>query len=93
MGIPLRATLSVTFRGYTTLEELIDDLKLESADQTKHHVVTRGESLSQIAWQELGDPAQWRVLANANSGVDIIEPEPGTILTIPPIDLFRAVSA
>jgi nucleoid-associated protein YgaU len=55
-------------------------------------VVTRGESLSQIAWQELGDPARWRDLADANRGVDIIEPEPGSILTIPPIDLFRAGS-
>jgi len=67
-GIPLRATLTITFRGYATLEEQIADLKLESADQTKQHVVVRGESLSQIAWQELGDPAQWRVLADANSG-------------------------
>jgi nucleoid-associated protein YgaU len=91
-GIPLRATLTITFRGYATLEEQIADLKLESADQTKQHVVVRGESLSQIAWQELGDPAQWRVLADANSGVDIIEPAVGTILKIPPIDLFRTGS-
>ena len=91
-GIPLRATLTMTFRGYATLEEQLADLKLESADQTKQHVVTRGESLSQIAGTELGDPAQWRVLADANTGVDIIEPEPGTILTIPPIGLFRAGS-
>ena len=82
----------MTFRGYATLEEQLADLKLESADQTKQHVVTRGESLSQIAGTELGDPAQWRVLADANTGVDIIEPEPGTILTIPPIGLFRAGS-
>jgi hypothetical protein len=91
-GTPLRATLTVTFRGYATLQEQIADLKLESADQTTQRVVSRRESLSQIAGEELGDPAKWRVLADANSGVDIIEPEPGTVLNIPPIDLFQAVS-
>jgi len=91
-GIPLRATLTVTFRGYATLEEQIADLKLESADQTKQRVVSRGESLSQIAGEEYGDPGQWRPLAGANPGVDVIEPEPGTMLTIPPIDIFRTVS-
>ena len=56
-------------------------------------MVTRGETLSQIAWEELGDPAQWPVLADANPGVDILEPEPGIILTIPPIELFRSGSS
>ena len=92
-GIPLRATLTMTFRGYATLKDQIAGLKLESADQTKQHIVTRGESLSQIAGEELGDPAQWRVLADTNKGVDVLEPEPGTILTIPPIDLFRPGSS
>jgi nucleoid-associated protein YgaU len=88
-GIPLRATLTMTFRRYVTLEEQIAGLKLQSADQTKLHVVTRGETLSQIAGAELGDPAQWRALADANPGVDILEPAPGLTLTIPPISIFR----
>ena len=92
-GIPLRATLTMTFRGYATLEEQIADLKLESADQTKQHVVTRGETLSQIAWEELGDPAQWRVLADANPGVDLLDPAPGTSITIPPIAIFGSGSS
>jgi contractile injection system tube protein len=91
-GIPLRATLTMTFRGYRTLEEMISGSKPESTDQTKQHVVTRGESLSQIAAEELGDPAQWRALADANPGVDIIEPAVGALLTIPPISLFQAGS-
>jgi hypothetical protein len=87
-GIPLRATLAMAFRRYVSLEDQIAGGKLESADQTKLHVVTSGESLSQIAGNELGDPAQWRALAGANPGVDILEPAPGTQLTIPPISLF-----
>ena len=87
-GIPLRATLTMTFRRYVTLEEQIAGLKLQSADQTKLHVVTRGETLSQIAAVELGDPAQWRAIADANPGVGIVDPEPNTQLTIPPISIF-----
>src|SRR5689334_10345434 len=34
-GIPLRATLSLSFREYKTLEEQLAELKLESADHTK----------------------------------------------------------
>ena len=87
-GIPLRATLTMAFRRYVSLEDQIAGSKLESADQTKLYVVTRGESLSQIAGGEFGDPAQWRAIADANPGVDILEPAPGTQLTIPPISLF-----
>jgi hypothetical protein len=88
-GIPLRATLTMAFRRYVTLEQQIADAKLQSTDQTKVHVVTRGETLSKIAGEELGDPAQWRALADANPGIDITDPAPGTSLTIPPISLFR----
>ena len=33
--MPLRATLSVTFREYKTLEEQLAELNLQSADHTK----------------------------------------------------------
>jgi hypothetical protein len=44
-GIPLRATLSVSFREYKTLEEQLAQLKLESVDHTKRYVVQRGDTL------------------------------------------------
>jgi len=91
-GTPLRASLTVTFRGYKTLREQIAELRLESSDHTKQRVVRRGESLSRIAGEELGDPSLWRHLADANPGVDVLEPEPGVVLRIPPIDLFRSAA-
>lgn len=40
-GIPLRATLTVSFREYKTLEEQIAELNLQSAGHTKRRVVKR----------------------------------------------------
>ncbi|MEI8383894.1 MAG: peptidoglycan-binding protein [Planctomycetota bacterium] len=65
-GIPLRATLSVTFREYKTLERQVKELNLQSADHTKRHVVVQGETLSSIAAREYGDPRQWRTIADKN---------------------------
>lgn len=92
LGAALRATLTVTFRGYRSLREQIAELKLESSDHTKQRVVRRGESLSRIAGDELGDPALWRYLADANPDVDVLEPEPGTVLRVPPVDLTRSAA-
>jgi hypothetical protein len=84
-GIPLRATLSVTFREYKTLEEQISELNLQTADHTMSCVVRSGDTLSKIAGEQYGDSSQWRAIADANPGVDPRRPEPGTTLTIPPI--------
>jgi nucleoid-associated protein YgaU len=66
-GVPLRATLSVTFREYKTLERQVKELNLQSADHTKRHVVVRGETLSSIAALQYGDARQWRLIADENS--------------------------
>lgn len=88
-GLPLRATLSVTFREYKTLEEQIKELKLESADHTKTRLVKRGETLSRIAAEEYGDGSAWRSIAEANP--ELTNPRrltPGMLLNIPPLDVF-----
>lgn len=87
-GIALRATLSLTLREYKTLEEQLWELKPESADHSKQHVVQRGDTFSRIAAREYGNPALWRVIADANP--DQPSPRnltPGTVLIIPPLDL------
>jgi hypothetical protein len=87
-GIPLRATLSVTFREYKTLEEQLKELNLQSSDHTKQRVVKRGDSLDRIAAEEYQDPGEWRHIADANA--DVIENPrrltPGTRLRIPLLD-------
>lgn len=87
-GVPLRATLTVTFSEYKTLEEQLQELNKQSADHTRQHVVRRGETLSTIAAESYGDPTAWRHIAEAN-GID--NPRrllPGTTLAIPPLDVF-----
>jgi len=91
-GIPLRATLSVSFREYKTLEEQIADLKLESSDHTKRRVVKRGDTLSKIANDEYKDPNEWRRIADQNPQATANPRRlvPGTVLEIPPTDVFGA---
>jgi nucleoid-associated protein YgaU len=88
-GVPLRATLSVTFREYKSLERQLSDLKLESTDHTKRRVAQRGDTLSRIAAQEYGDPRLWRRIAEANP--EVASPRrlrPGQVLLIPPLETF-----
>ncbi|HEY0606876.1 MAG TPA: LysM peptidoglycan-binding domain-containing protein [Herpetosiphonaceae bacterium] len=87
-GIPLRATLSVSFREYKSLQKQLRELNLQSSDHTKRYVVKRGETLSQIAARVYHDAYQWRQIADANPGVDPRRPAPGAELIIPPLDDF-----
>lgn len=90
VGVPLRATLSLTFREYKTLEEQLEELNLQSSDHTRRHVVERGETLSGIAARLYRDPREWRRIADANplAAADPTRLVPGTTLIVPPIDAF-----
>jgi nucleoid-associated protein YgaU len=85
-GKPLRATLTVSLREYKTLADQVRELNLGSADQSKSHVVTQGDTLARIAWDAYGDSAEWRRIANANNLVDPLDIRPGAVLQIPPAD-------
>lgn len=82
-GFPVRATLSVVFKQYTSVEIETRQLPLESADHVKHRVVKQSDSLWSIAYEEYGDPGQWRAIAEANDIEKPRELEPGTPLMIP----------
>jgi hypothetical protein len=88
LGIPLRATLSVSFREYKTLEEQIAELNPQSPDHTRQRAVRFGDTLAQIAAEEYRDPAAWRLIAEANADriTNLRRLEPGTVLAIPPLD-------
>jgi hypothetical protein len=47
------------------------------------HVVRQGDSLASIAFEHLGDPTRWRVVAQANGIDDPTSLRPGQTLTIP----------
>ncbi len=94
-GIPLRATLTVTFREYKTLEEQLKELNLQTSDHTKRRVVQRGDTLARIAAEEYDDPRQWRRIAEANPELTANPRQltPGTTLEIPPLALFATPAA
>jgi len=85
-GIPLRATLSVTFRQYRTLEEQLKELDPQSSDRTSQHVVQAGETITQIAYQVYGDSAAWRPIADENRIANPRLLSPGASLEIPPLN-------
>jgi nucleoid-associated protein YgaU len=89
-GIPLRATLSVTFREYKTLEAQIGEINLHSADHTKQRVVQVHDTLSRIAFDEYGDSSKWRFIAEANPDA-AAKPRKlaaGTRLMVPALGVF-----
>jgi hypothetical protein len=92
-GVPLRATLTVTFREYKTLEEQLLELNLQSADHTKRRKVRSNDTLARIAYLEYGDASQWRRIAeepaNAAALADPLRLTPGVELVIPALDIFN----
>lgn len=91
-GVPLRATLSVTFREYKTLEEQLSALNLQSSDHSKQHVVRLRDTLSRIAFEEYGDASRWRAIADDPANAALLSNPrrltPGTRLSVPALDVF-----
>jgi hypothetical protein len=91
-GIPVRATLTLSFKEYQTLEEQLKALNLQSADHTKRRVVRSRDTLARIAFEEYGDASQWRLIADheANRRVlaDLRRLPAGAELAIPAIDVL-----
>ena len=83
-GTPLRATLTVTLREYKTLEQQLREIRFRSPDHTRTHVLQRGETLAQIAFDAYDDAAQWRTIAEHNGVLDPLALTPGTVLELPP---------
>jgi phage tail protein X len=96
-GIPLRASLAVTFREYKTLEEQLSELNLQSADHSKQHLVRTGDTLSRIAFQEYGDASRWRAIADDSANAGLLDNPrrltPGTRLAVPALDVFGTPKA
>lgn len=83
IGIPVRATLTVTLKEYRDVIVQLKELSLFSSDVTKTWVVKRGDSLWTIAAKEYGDPADWRLIANENNIHNPRLLTPGRELIIP----------
>ncbi|WP_341890341.1 peptigoglycan-binding protein LysM [Variovorax sp. YR752] len=82
-GTPVRARLNVTFNEYRNVDLEAKEVKRETADYSKRHTLSEGETLSAIAGAEYGDPRLWRVIAIANRMQSARGLEPGLQLLLP----------
>jgi len=63
-GVPVRASLNVSFKPLVFPEERTRGNP--PGDPTKTRIVKEGETLNFITFQEYGDPALWRIIAQEN---------------------------
>ena len=84
-GTPVRATLNVTFKGYTTVEKQVKQLGLQSADWSKLYQVTELDTLWMLADREYHDPGEWRLIADANNIENPRLLEVGSNIRLPPL--------
>jgi len=82
-GIPVRASLDVTFKAVASVKEQMQNIPRQSADRTKQKTVKQGDRLWRIAAEEYDDPGRWRDIARANRLDDPNRLEPGSQLKIP----------
>jgi nucleoid-associated protein YgaU len=79
-GVPVRATLNVTFSKYST-----EITPKHSPDRTRFYTIQDGDSLWSIAAMMYGDPALWRPIADKNKIEDPKFLENGKRVIIPPL--------
>lgn len=82
-GTPVRARLTVTFSQYSNAELEAKEVKRETADYTKVHIVRQGDTLATIAHACYGNPRLWRPIALRNRIDDPRALAPGLRLAVP----------
>jgi nucleoid-associated protein YgaU len=84
-GVPVRATLNVTFKEYKTIDEQLNPRPNQSSDWTKRRIIVEFDRLCLIAAAEYEDPAVWRVIADANEIENPRLLQPGVEIQLPPL--------
>lgn len=85
-GVPVRATLNVTFRSVMSMKEQFQHIPRQSADRTKQKTLKEGEQLWALASEEYEDPGLWREIAKANEIDNPRYLERGRQLRVPRLD-------
>jgi LysM repeat protein len=82
-GTPLRARVSVTFK---QVEQVVQPQNPTSRSEArKIRIVHEGETLDWIAYQEYGNPAHWRHIAETNNLDNPRALYPGQVLKLIPL--------
>ena len=84
-GTPLRAEASVTFMQYQDDQIFPPQNPTSHSNARKTRVVVAGETLDWIAYQEYGNPAHWRHIAETNRLSDPKDLKPGQVLELVPL--------
>jgi hypothetical protein len=87
-GIPLRATINVSFTQYRTLAEQLVQPRRNSADKTKRRVLNSADSIWLLAHREYRDVRFWREIARRNRIEDPRAIAPGDVLIVPQLEDF-----
>jgi hypothetical protein len=82
-GTPLRAEVQVTLS--ETGEEKKSQNPTTRTEPRKIWVVHEGQTLDWIAYQEYGNPAHWRHIAETNDLADTKDLRPGQVLKLVPL--------
>jgi len=82
-GKPVRARLTCTFNEVIDPEQEAKEVNRQTADFSKVHIVTLGESINTIANHFYEDPQKWRPIAIANGIDDPRTIFPGQSLLVP----------
>ncbi|MCM3272304.1 CIS tube protein [Paenibacillus elgii] len=85
-GIPVRATLRVTFKAVMSMKEQFQHIPRQSADRTKQKLFNQGDQLWMIAAQEYENPGLWREIARANKIDNPRHIEAGRRLIVPRLE-------
>ena len=85
-GTPVRATLTVTFKEYKSVEEQLQEIGRESADRTKRVVLKEGDALWMLAAEHYNDPGAWRAIAVRNRIDNPRRLPAGVAIEIPPLE-------
>lgn len=83
-GVPIRATATLTLKEVKDPENLARQNPTSGGELGRRvHVVSEGERLDWIAYQEYGDANKWKQIAEANRLCDALDLRPGMTLMIP----------
>lgn len=88
-GTPTRANLSCTFKEWRSDSERGLAFLQTAVLGAGVHLLQRGETLSNIAARQYGDPTQWRAIARANKIDNPLRLEPGDALVMPKLSARR----
>lgn len=82
-GIPVRATLQVTFAKALSDKEQEEIKKGLTEKQNAQYKMQENEALSDVAYEYYDDPARWREIADANNIDNPRKVQSGMIIIIP----------